>query len=276
MNIDENLCLLCKKSFNSITMPKKICRYCGKNVCSKCSSGKVQSTSGKKRICDRCFQINLQKSILSSSSQGILSLVEEKKEKDRIKLVVDAEIRQVEKDLALANEYLNEIRNLHSKELVAIREKRMKLEESLNVLNGSLKNIEQSEEIYREKIEVLKQKVQSYNENLIWINQDQSELDDRIYQAKEMLCNTMNENETLHAVVNEELTEFVVKGKFLKKRIDKFHRRTLGNIEAMNSDVAFLSVQVRELENRVQEKRLELNLKKEMYNNAHLYLSVDN
>lgn len=276
MNIDENLCLLCKKSFNSITMPKKICRYCGKNVCSKCSSGKVQSTSGKKRICDRCFQINLQKSILSSSSQGILSLVEEKKEKDRIKLVVDAEIRQVEKDLALANEYLNEIRNLHSKELVAIREKRMKLEESLNVLNGSLKNIEQSEEIYREKIEVLKQKVQNYNENLIWINQDQSELDDRIYQAKEMLCNTMNENETLHAVVNEELTEFVVKGKFLKKRIDKFHRRTLGNIEAMNSDVAFLSVQVRELENRVQEKRLELNLKKEMYNNAHLYLSVDN
>ena len=257
-------------------MPKKICRYCGKTVCGRCSSGKVQSTSGKKRICDRCFQINLQKSILACSSQEISSLVEDRKEKDRARLEVDAETRQVEKDLALATEYLNEIRSCHSKELGAIREKRIKLEESLNVLNGSLKNIEQSEEIYREKIEAFRIKVQDYNENLIWINQDQSELDDRIYQAKEMLCNTMNENETLHAVVNEEMTEFVVKGKFLKKRIDKFHRRTLGNIEAMNSDVAFLSVQVRELENKVQEKRLELSHKKEMYNNAHLYLSVDN
>jgi chromosome segregation ATPase len=276
MNTDESSCSICKKSFNSLSKPKKICRFCGKVICQKCSTIKHQENSSKKRICEKCFQVNLQKSLLSnksSSFQGFLDVINLKKAE---KSSLDLQIAELEKDLSLTKEHISEIRGIHNKELNVIREKRVKLEESLQVLNESLRNIEESEGIMIERIKNLRLKVEEYNEILIQVNQDQSQLDDRIYQTKEMLCKTMNENETLHEVVNQEITEFAIKGKFLQKRIDKFHRKTLGNIESFNSDIAFLTVQVKDLEKKVQEKRIELSLKKDLYQNSHIYLSVDN
>lgn len=247
-----------------------------KNVCKKCSPSKVEYGSECKRICDKCLQIRIQDEVFKEGAEDLQGIIREVERRNKERVELDCEVRRMNEELGGINEHVQELREFKNKEIDVVVQKKNKLEDSLRVLEESLKQIKISEIKMQERLEARVAEIEKYNKILIELNEQRAFLDDRIYETKEFLLSTMHENDVLTAVANEGFTEFNIKGKKLNEKILKSHRRTLNNIESMNYDSAFISVEIKNLQSQISEKRLELLHKKDLYENSHLYLIPPN
>lgn len=261
----ENSCSLCRKSFKSVTNPKKQCKVCFNYVCRACSPEKVIENSVTKRICESCFQDEIQQKLFNSSNYDMVQLIFDRDSKSQMKDQIDEDIKRVTAKISQLTEEEEKLREKNEIKNIEFQDNQLYYREQINDLRESFNSYSKMILMLSSKIKDAKKEVQEVNKKLIDVNEETKFLDDKIYECSFFIKETEKEIESLNDIISESTKDIVIANERLEKNINKLHRRTINIIETLEYKNAVLKVKIKEISRNISEKEAKLNNIKECY-----------
>ena len=269
MNATEyDSCTVCNKSFNIITLKRKQCAFCFKNVCKKCSTEKLHEENIKKRICDPCFQLKIQEKLFAFPDYGISQLTLERDSKKQLNFNLQQEIISSKQKLDSLRKEKLELEESFSANKRESQEKTHMIIDQIDFLHESIESFNNMMPKIKEKIKRIKLEVDLKNEGLFMINEESRVLDDKIAEVHGLKRENKKQNKFIRQLLEDNsLFSKIDEEAFGKKTLMK-HRKTKESFDNLSYKNVLAKIKINELEGIKREKMLKLQEIKEKYANG--------
>lgn len=258
MQAEESSCAVCKKLFHPVLNRKRQCKTCLSTICKDCSPDKVQNHGRQERICEPCFQKDLQKKLFTSSNYDVVQLMFERDLKLQSLNEWDEKIKTLKEKITNTENDISTFEDIKNKKITEFEEKQKKIENDIKLMQESINNYKYMLVCMKDKKNNKKKELEEVNETMMQINEESRRLDDNINESENYIKDAKVENEFFQNVINEGISGYKIASLRLEKKINKRHRKTQNVLDVLTYNNALMKARIGELNKLLDEKKVKL------------------